>query len=70
MHDVDAVEGGSAFPPVVTPEESQRVRDALQVKEKRATRALGALAAERRRLPVVELSAGDEYPPEVHRASA
>jgi predicted dithiol-disulfide oxidoreductase (DUF899 family) len=43
---------------VVTPEEWQQARDALLVKEKRATRALDALAAERRRLPVVEFSAG------------
>jgi predicted dithiol-disulfide oxidoreductase (DUF899 family) len=58
MHDVNAAEGRSAFPPVVTPEEWQRARDALLVKEKSATRALDALAAERRRLPVVEFSAG------------
>jgi PPOX class probable F420-dependent enzyme len=43
---------------VVTPEEWQQARDALLVKKKRATRALDALAAERRRLPVVEFSAG------------
>jgi predicted dithiol-disulfide oxidoreductase (DUF899 family) len=58
MHDVNAAEGRSAFAPAVTPEEWQRARDALPVKEKSASRALDALAAERRRLPVVEFSAG------------
>ena len=53
MHDINAAEGRSAFPPVVTREEWQRARDALLVKEKSATRALDALAAECRRLPVV-----------------
>jgi predicted dithiol-disulfide oxidoreductase (DUF899 family) len=48
MHDVNAAEGRSAFPPVVTPEEWQRARDALLVKEKSATRPLDALAAEGR----------------------
>jgi predicted dithiol-disulfide oxidoreductase (DUF899 family) len=57
MHDTDA-DDRSALPPVVTPEEWQQARDALLVKEKRLTRALDALAAERRRLPVVEFSAG------------
>ncbi|UJW31964.1 DUF899 domain-containing protein [Saccharothrix sp. AJ9571] len=42
-------------PPVVTPEEWQVARDALLVKEKEHTRALDALAAERRRLPMVRL---------------
>jgi predicted dithiol-disulfide oxidoreductase (DUF899 family) len=58
MHLDNAAEGRSAFPPVVTPQEWQRARDALLMKEKSATRALNALAAERRRLPVVEFSAG------------
>src|SRR6266699_2731458 len=39
------------LPPVVTAEEWQAARDALLVKEKEATRARDALAAERRRLP-------------------
>ncbi|ALG06688.1 DUF899 domain-containing protein [Kibdelosporangium phytohabitans] len=43
-------------PPVVTAEEWQRAREALLVKEKEHTRALDALAAERRRLPMVRLS--------------
>jgi predicted dithiol-disulfide oxidoreductase (DUF899 family) len=63
MHDVNAAEGRSALPPVVTPEEWQRARDARLVKEKSATRALDALAAERRRVH-------DEYPPEDHRVPA
>jgi Bacterial protein of unknown function (DUF899) len=41
-----------------TPEEWQTARDGLLVKETRATRGLDALAAERRRLPVVEFSTG------------
>ena len=41
------------LPPVVTAEEWQVARDALLVKEKEATRARDALAAERRRLPRV-----------------
>ncbi|RKE17514.1 DUF899 domain-containing protein [Streptomyces sp. TLI_171] len=41
------------LPPIVTPEQWQAARDALLVKEKAATRALDALAAERRRLPMV-----------------
>jgi predicted dithiol-disulfide oxidoreductase (DUF899 family) len=60
MHDTDA-DDRSALPPVVTPEEWQQARDALLVKEKRLTRALDALAAERRRLPVVEFSAGSGF---------
>lgn len=39
------------LPPVVSPEEWQRALDALRVKEKEATHARDALAAERRRLP-------------------
>jgi predicted dithiol-disulfide oxidoreductase (DUF899 family) len=40
---------------VVSAEEWQAARDALLVKEKEYTRALDALAAERRRLPMVQL---------------
>ncbi len=40
------------LPPIVSPEEWQAARDGLLVKEKEATRALDALAAERRRLPM------------------
>jgi predicted dithiol-disulfide oxidoreductase (DUF899 family) len=42
-----------ALPNVVSEAEWQAARDELLVKEKQATRALDALAAERRRLPVV-----------------
>jgi predicted dithiol-disulfide oxidoreductase (DUF899 family) len=42
-------------PQVVTQEEWQAARDALLVKEKELTHALDALAAERRRLPMVPL---------------
>jgi predicted dithiol-disulfide oxidoreductase (DUF899 family) len=42
------------LPPVVSPAEWQAASEALLVKEKEATRARDALAAERRRLPMVE----------------
>jgi predicted dithiol-disulfide oxidoreductase (DUF899 family) len=42
-------------PPVVSPQEWQAARDALLVREKALTRELDALAAERRRLPMVRL---------------
>jgi predicted dithiol-disulfide oxidoreductase (DUF899 family) len=42
-------------PQVVSAEEWQAASDALLVKEKEQTRALDALAAERRRLPMVQL---------------
>ena len=41
------------YPPIVSREEWQRARAQLLVKEKAATRAHDALAAERRRLPMV-----------------
>lgn len=41
------------FPAVVSPDEWQSARDGLLAKEKEYTRALDALAAERRRLPMV-----------------
>jgi predicted dithiol-disulfide oxidoreductase (DUF899 family) len=41
-------------PPVVSPEQWQRSRDELLVFEKAATRTLDALAAQRRRLPMVQ----------------
>jgi predicted dithiol-disulfide oxidoreductase (DUF899 family) len=41
------------LPPVVSPDDWQVARDELLVKEKKATRARDALAAERRRLPRV-----------------
>jgi predicted dithiol-disulfide oxidoreductase (DUF899 family) len=43
------------LPPVVSPAEWQVARDKLLVKEKEATRARDALAAARRRLPLVEI---------------
>jgi predicted dithiol-disulfide oxidoreductase (DUF899 family) len=43
------------FPSVVTPAEWQAARDELLVQEKEATRALDALAARRRRLPMVRI---------------
>jgi predicted dithiol-disulfide oxidoreductase (DUF899 family) len=45
-------------PQVVSEQEWQAARDALLVKEKEYTRALDALAAERRRLPMVQLDPG------------
>ena len=43
------------FPKIVDQAQWQKARDALLVKEKAATRARDALAAERRRLPMVKL---------------
>ena len=48
-----------SLPPVVSPAEWQVARDELLVKEKQLTRALDALAAERRRLPMVRFD--DDY---------
>ena len=45
-------------PQVVSEQQWQAARDALLVKEKEYTRALDALAAERRRLPMVQLDPG------------
>ncbi|MDB6152517.1 MAG: YCII-related domain protein [Chthoniobacteraceae bacterium] len=44
-----------SHPPIVSREEWQWARDRLLVKEKAATRARDALAAERRRLPMVRI---------------
>jgi predicted dithiol-disulfide oxidoreductase (DUF899 family) len=44
------------LPPVVSEEEWKRSHDALLAKEKEATRARDALAAERRRQPMTEIS--------------
>jgi predicted dithiol-disulfide oxidoreductase (DUF899 family) len=46
-------------PPIVSAEEWQRARDELLVAEKEATRALDAIAARRRRLPMVKFR--DDY---------
>src|SRR5919202_2905446 len=43
------------LPPVVSETEWQAARDALLAKEKEATRVRDALAAERRRLPMVQI---------------
>ena len=43
------------LPPVVTPADWHTVRDELLAEEKEATRALDALAAKRRRLPMVRI---------------
>src|SRR5579859_5297036 len=48
-----------AKPEIVSQEEWQRARDELLIAEKEATRALDALAARRRRLPMVKVS--DHY---------
>jgi predicted dithiol-disulfide oxidoreductase (DUF899 family) len=44
------------LPPIVSPTEWQAARDRLLVSEKAHTRASDALAAERRRLPMVEIT--------------
>jgi predicted dithiol-disulfide oxidoreductase (DUF899 family) len=44
------------LPPIVSPAEWQAARDRLLMKEKAHTRASDALAAERRRLPMVEIT--------------
>jgi predicted dithiol-disulfide oxidoreductase (DUF899 family) len=48
------------MPPIVTDEEWRREREALLVAEKEATRRLDALAAQRRRLPMVRYD-NDKY---------
>jgi predicted dithiol-disulfide oxidoreductase (DUF899 family) len=45
----------SALPPVVDADTWQRELDALRVREKAATRELDAIAAQRRRMPMVEM---------------
>ena len=45
----------TALPPVVDADTWQRELDALRVREKAATRELDAIAAQRRRLPMVEM---------------
>src|SRR2546421_2182820 len=48
-------ESAIQFPKIVDRAEWQKARDALLVKEKAATRARDALAAERRRQPMVKI---------------
>ena len=45
----------TARPEIVTPAEWRAARDALLVKEKAHTRARDALAAERRRMPMIRV---------------
>ena len=52
---------GMELPPIVAPEEWQRANEALLAKEKAATRERDALAAERRRQPMMEFSTGYEF---------
>ncbi|MEJ3653214.1 DUF899 domain-containing protein [Actinomycetes bacterium KLBMP 9759] len=47
------------LPPIVSPREWEAARHELLVEEKKMTRALDALAARRRRMPMVEF--GDDY---------
>src|SRR6266545_435627 len=49
---------GMERPKIVSNEEWQRAREELLKAEKEATRALDALAARRRRLPMVEFDSG------------
>jgi len=49
---------GTPRPEIVSAQEWQQLRDALLADEKAATRALDALAARRRRLPMVRVSTG------------
>ncbi len=49
------------LPPIVSEQEWQESHKALTAKEKEATRASDALAAERRRQPMTEFSAGYEF---------
>ncbi|HEX5928074.1 MAG TPA: DUF899 domain-containing protein [Solirubrobacterales bacterium] len=49
------------LPPIVSEAEWRSANEALREKEKAATRASDALAAERRRQPVTELSAGYRF---------
>ena len=51
----------NGMPPVASPEDWQAARHRLRVREKEATRALDALAAERRRLPMVRFAGGDRF---------
>src|ERR1700748_224352 len=56
----------SALPPIVDADTWQRELDALRVREKAATRELDAIAAQRRRLPMVAMPdytlAGEDGP--------
>jgi predicted dithiol-disulfide oxidoreductase (DUF899 family) len=56
MDSTETTATATAMPPVVSREEWQAVRDQLLVKEKEATRARDRLNAERRRLPMWEVT--------------
>jgi predicted dithiol-disulfide oxidoreductase (DUF899 family) len=56
-----SVQQTESHPRVVSPAEWQAAREQLLVKEKEATRARDALAAERRRLPMMEFSPDYEF---------
>src|SRR5690349_14201683 len=53
-----AISDSSALPPVVDRDQFQEQLDALRVREKAHTREGDAIAAARRRLPMVEVDAG------------
>lgn len=50
-----------ARPDIVTPEQWRAAREALLVKEKAHTRARDALAAERRRMPMIRVEKGYRF---------
>jgi predicted dithiol-disulfide oxidoreductase (DUF899 family) len=56
-----AKEATMELPPIVSEQEWQQAHEALLAKEKAATRARDALAAERRRQPMTEFSTGYEF---------
>src|SRR5213596_2915897 len=49
------------IPPIVSPQEWQAARETLLVKEKQLTRARDALAAERRRMPMMAVEKDYEF---------
>ena len=51
----------TAKPDIVTPEEWRAAREALLEKEKAHTRARDALAAERRRMPMIRSASWEGY---------
>lgn len=55
MNESNPLANGKPLPKVVSREEWQRARDELLAEEKAVTRRLDALAAQRRRLPMVEV---------------
>ena len=51
----------TGLPPIVSQEDWQNALDKLRIKEKAATRERDALAAERRRLPMVKIDKKYEF---------